>query len=490
MVAGYQRAISSHESPVIIDNASQSHARERSTERERKRRRQKLKRRRKRRERCCIGLRDPISWTVFGAAIALYLLNLMISFLILLDYIGKVINLGNKQFDSFRIVYRSGIFPDYSPRLNMLDPPDVDLWWDFALADLRIDPFHVFHWLVVELVIAIVLGLVFYYETHEFMYGRRKFWLERLAVQIIRIVCCAVFGLVSFGPISYCANVPGRDVTAEGDPAVEAFNMCDFVDSRGEAQRRYDYRQNVNDARKARQEYFDGQKVQDYFWWESINVAAIGVLGIVMMIVHAGLAIYWKNQTPEDSKRSSWYGFWYGDNFGNVFWGRRDSDSDSSDESRSKNEIVWWNPGTWFGGGNANDNTSNSEDNNRRSRWGRNIEPRVDHSSGSTRSSNDDVRFAPPIDHSTSVFGNVGHRIANLFVGDDEEEDHIIHSSDQELLMDSDSSGGYHQDSSTYHHQDSSRYHREATCETAIFDEDALGSSRFVVEKTPSMESW
>ena len=131
----YQRAVSSNESPIIIDNASESRSREKSTESERKRRRRKQKRRQKRREKCCIGLRDPISWAVFAAAIALYLVNFLISFFVLLDYIGKLANFGSKRFDAFRILYRSGIFPDYAPRLKTIEPDPVSLWWDFALAD-------------------------------------------------------------------------------------------------------------------------------------------------------------------------------------------------------------------------------------------------------------------------------------------------------------------------------------------------------------------
>ena len=36
--------------------------------------------------------------------------------------------------------------------------------------------------------------------------------------------------------------MPGREANGEEEPAMKNFNMCDFVETRAEAQQRYDYR--------------------------------------------------------------------------------------------------------------------------------------------------------------------------------------------------------------------------------------------------------
>ncbi len=66
--------------------------------------------------------------------------------------------------------------------------------WDAQLENMNM--FHVFHWLIVELAILILCTWIFYYEVREFMYGRRRYWVERLVVQTVRMICCAIFSLV------------------------------------------------------------------------------------------------------------------------------------------------------------------------------------------------------------------------------------------------------------------------------------------------------
>ncbi len=106
---------------VVIDNNSRSWSRERTASAERRQRKKKRKRKRK----ACVGVLDPIAWAVFLSAIALYVTNMIASFLVALDYIGKIINFFDKKFDCFRILYRSGIFPDYAARLRkVVDPSE------------------------------------------------------------------------------------------------------------------------------------------------------------------------------------------------------------------------------------------------------------------------------------------------------------------------------------------------------------------------------
>ena len=175
--------------------------------------------------------------------------------------------------------------------------------------------FHVFHWLIVELAILILCVWIFYYEVREFLYGRRRFWIERLVVQTIRMICCAIFSLVSFGPISRCRTVEG---------ASTPFNMCSYFSDVGIAEERLVLRQAEAQRIARDREYYSIGKVGDFFIDETVNMSMFGIAGIVMVIFHAFLAIYWKNRNPEDAKRSPWYALWYGDEEGNVF-GRRAS---------------------------------------------------------------------------------------------------------------------------------------------------------------------